>query len=182
VEFSNCRKIRSKGVVLLLAMVFLLLLAILSGTAMQTSIAEFQMAANGQFREQAFQRAQAIISAISSEEANFPIVAPVGSLICKDGDSMEDCVETRHIDLDSALEAVPPGVVIRYTVERIGPALLPSLPIRMPQAAVSSALAYNAAIYEAQVRVDGRRVKLAVAEVAQGIALLVASSTGESAE
>ncbi len=167
---------------LLLAMVFLLLLAILSVTAMQTSILEFQMAANSQFREQAFQRVQAIASAISSNETNFPVVAPVGSLFCKAGDSSTNCSETRHIALDSALEAVPAGVAVLYRVERIGPALLPSLPIRMPQAAVSSGLAYNAAIYETQVRVDGGGVNLGVAELAQGLALLVASSTGESAE
>ena len=181
-EFSNCRKTRSQGVVLLLAMVFLLLLATLSGAAMQTSIAEFQMAANGQFREQAFQRAQAIVSAISSNEANFPLVVPVGSLLCKVGDSNVDCSATRHVVLDSAIEAAPPGVAVLYRVERMGPSLLPFLPIRMPQTAVSSTLAYNAAIYEAQVRVDGGDVNLGVAEVAQGIALLVASSTGESAE
>jgi hypothetical protein len=52
----------------------------------------------------------------------------------------------------------------------------------MPQTAVSSALAYNAALYEAQVRVDGGDVNLGVAEVVQGLALLVASSTAESAE
>ncbi len=181
-EFSNCRKTRSQGVVLLLAMVFLLLLATLSGAAMQTSIAEFQMAANGQFREQAFQRAQAIASAISSDEANFPRVASVGTLFCKVGDSNADCSETRFVALDSVLEAAPPGVAVLYRVERMGPSLLPSLPIRLPQTAVSSALAYNAAIYEAQVRVDGGGVNLGVAEVVQGIALLVASSTGESAE
>lgn len=181
-EAATCKKTRSQGAVLLLAMVFLLILAILSATAMQTSIGEFQMAANSQFREQAFQRAQAIISAISSDEANFPEVAPVGSLFCKLGDSDANCSETRHINLGSALEDVPPGVAVFYRVERIGPSLLPSLPIRMPQTAVSSALAYNAAIYEAQVKVDGVDVKLGVAEVVQGIALLVASTTGENAE
>lgn len=181
-NISSRRRTKNRGVVLLVTMVFLLLLAVLSGTAIQTSILEFQMAANEKFQEEAFQRAQAIASAISSHKDNFPITTVVGSLICRAGDRAVACHEARLTLPDSTLAVVSPGVDVTYTVERKGPVLVPSLPIRMPQTSVSSSLAFDAAIFETQVKIDGGGVNLGVAEVVQGIALLVTSPTTQSAE
>jgi len=52
---------RNRGAVLLLAMVFMLMLAVIAGSVMQTGVLEFHMAGNDQFQEEAFQRAQAIV-------------------------------------------------------------------------------------------------------------------------
>ena len=60
-------KTRQRGAVLLLAMVFLLLMAIVAGTVMQTSVLEFFMAGNDLFRVEAFQQAQAITSEIGDD-------------------------------------------------------------------------------------------------------------------
>ena len=179
---SMHQKYRARGVVLLLAMVFLLLLTILSGTAMQTSILEFQMAGNDQFREEAFQKAWAISSAISSNGDNFQIAGAVGHRICKSGDMAPDCSKSRVIALDTSLREMPTGVQESYSVERMGPKVMPSLPFRLSQASVSSSLAYNAAIFETRVKVDGSGVSLGRAEVVEGIALLLASSPMEAAE
>ena len=181
-KIKRTTRFKNKGVVLLLAMVFLLLLAILSATAMQTGILEFRMVGNEQFQEEAFQAAQAIVSAISSNGDNFPEASEVGATICKVGDSSPACHETVYITLDSGLETVPPGVEVAYRVERVGPLYLPELPVRLAQTSVSSSLAYNAAVFETQVRIDGTGVNLGVAELAQGVALLVANSTGSQAE
>ena len=64
-QVNRYSKTKNRGAVLFLAMIFLLLLAIISGTVIRTSILEFQMAGNDQFREEAFQRAEAIAANLS---------------------------------------------------------------------------------------------------------------------
>jgi hypothetical protein len=178
---SNRHSLHS-GTVLLLAMVFLLLLAILAGTLMQTGILELRMAANNQFREQAFQKSQAIASALSQDVDNFLLVGDVGFTLCKNAASGAQCDKSRFITLDSSLEKVPQGVKVNYQVVRMGPLITPGLPMRESQGAVSSLLAYDAAVFEVQVELDGGSVNLGSAEVVQGIAVLVASSQGMDAE
>jgi hypothetical protein len=180
--FVSNRKSANSGAVLLLAMVFLLLLAILAGTGMQSSIMELQMAANDQFREQAFQQAQAIAAAAVQNSSNFHLPGRVGFTVCNRSASELSCDESQFVIVDSSLETAPQGVAIRYQVRRKGPLLAPGLPLRQLQGSVSSALAYDAAIFEARVVVDGSDINLGRAEVAQGVALLLASSTGSSAE
>jgi hypothetical protein len=180
--FCSNRKSANSGAILLLAMVFLLLLAILAGTGMQTSIMELQMAANDQFREQAFQQAQAIAAATVHNSSNFHLPGRVGFTVCNRTASDVNCEESQFVIVDSSLETAPQGVAISYQVKRKGPLLVPGLPLRQLQGSVSSVLAYDAAIFEARVVVDGNEVGLGRAEVAQGVALLLASSTGSSAE
>ena len=181
-NISIHHRYRAKGVVLLLAMIFLLLLATLSGTAVQTSILEFQMAGNDQFREEAFQRAWAIASVISSNADNFSDAGGVGHRVCKPGDMGPDCSKNSVIVLNTILPAMPPGVNESYRVERMGPKVTHSLPFRLSQASVSSSLAYNTVIFETWVKIDGGSVNLGSAEVVEGVALLVASSPTEAAE
>jgi hypothetical protein len=164
-----------RGAVLLLAMIFLLLLAMIAGTTMHTSILEFRMAGNDQFREEAFQKAQAVATALSQNAANFPVTGGVGYTICKAGDSDAAC-NISSINVPAAVAAVPAGVTVEYRVQRQGPMIMESLPFRQSQSEVSSSLAFDAALFEAAVAVDGSAVRLGRAEVAQGVARLVASS------
>jgi hypothetical protein len=180
--FLSNTKSANSGAVLLLAMVFLLLHGMLAGTGMQTSIMELQMAANNQFREQAFQQAQAIAAATVQNSSNFDLSGRVGFTVCNRSASDLSCDESQFVNVDPSLEIAPEGVAISYQVTRKGPLLASGLPFRQPQGSVSSALAYDAAIYEARVVVDGSDINLGRAEVAQGVALLLASSTGSSAE
>ncbi len=170
------------GAVLLLAMVFMLLLATLAATGMATSIMEIRMAANDQFKEQAFQTAQAFAAAISRNTDNFHVSGVVGFTTCKNEMSNPDCDASEFVTLYSSLEHVSPGVTVDYRVERMGPLFLPGMPFRQAQSLVSSVLAYDAAIFEVRVIVDGGGVNLARAEVAQGIAVLVSNSSIMSAQ
>ena len=181
-KLSGNRHSAHSGTVLLLAMIFLLLLAILAGTLMQTGILELRMAANDQFREQAFQQSQAIASALSQDVDNFQLVGEVGFTLCKNSSSGSQCDKSRFISLDSALEQLPQGVNVNYQVVRLGPLITPGLPMRESQGSVSSSLAYDAAFFEVQVDVDGGSVNLGSAHVVQGVAVLVASSAGMDAE
>ena len=167
---------RQRGAVLLLSMIFLLLLAMVAGTTMHTTTLEVRMAGNNQFREEAFQQAQAVATAIADDEDNFPVTGGVGYTLCGSGDTDADCDATT-VDVDAAILAAPGGVDVSYRVERQGPAVIEGVPFRQAQNRASSSLAFDAAVFETAVAVDGSSVRLGSAEVAQGVARLVASGT-----
>ena len=166
---------RSSGAVLLLAMVFLLLIAMIAASVMQTSAMELRMAGNDQFREEAFQKVQGIASAISSRAENFPISSPISYQLCANSVATHGC-SADLAALDASIVAVPTGVSLSYSVERRGPALLKALPFRIEQGAASSSLAYDAAVFETLVQLDGSSERLGSAQVALGIAIAVTDS------
>lgn len=159
---------RQRGAVLLIAMIFLLLLAIIAGTVTQTSILEFFMAGNAQFREEAFQEAQSIVTEITSDANNFPVVGQVGYKLCKTvgGDckaQLSALVANKDTEAD-------------YSVVRRGPLILESLPFRQGESQGSSSPNFDAVIFEVNVEVDGSASRLGSAEIVQGVAVRVASS------
>jgi hypothetical protein len=151
-------------------MVFLLLMAIVAGTVMQVSTLEVFMAGNGQFREEAFQQAQAIASEISEDIDNFPVVGDIGYRVCPSG-----CDATFSRSL-SSLALVSPDVIATYEVVRRGPLIMESLPYRQAENKVSSSSSFDVALFEARVAIDGRAARLGHARVVQGMAVRVASS------
>jgi hypothetical protein len=165
----------NRGVVLILAMVFLLLLTLVATTVMQFSIQEFQMAGNNQFREEAFQRAQAVADELADDPNNFPVVGDVGYTICLSTDTDSDCNNSNFLVAPESATA-PEGVAVGYQVVRQGPRFVETLPFRESQSAASSARAFDAALFEILVDIDGNEGRLGSAEVAQGIAVRVASS------
>lgn len=171
---NGCGRCANGGAVLLLAMVFLLLLALVAAAVMQTGILEFHMAGNNQFQEEAFQRAQAIATELSGDPNNFMMVGNVGYTLCRAGDESPDC--DRH-DLHAPLSGeVPPGVALGYRVVRRGPLLLRGFPVREGERHASGAALFDAAIFEVDVRVAGSERRLGTARVAQGIAVRVPAS------
>ena len=161
---------------MILAMIFLVLMAIVAGTVMKTSVQEFQMAGNAQFREEAFQRAQAITAEISTNRDNFPIFGTIGYTVCTATDTDPDCNGTNFIQaLDSA--TAPTGVDLNYQVVRQGPLFIEGLPFRQAQGRASSAPAFDTAIFEVSANVNGDAARLGSAQVVQGIAIRVASSS-----
>ena len=173
---------RSKGAVLLLAMVFMLLLAVLAGTSIQASIVQLRMAGNELFHEEAFQGAMAVVDSIGSELDNFSVEGVVGRTLCRSADSAKYCDSKQVAKIDPRVEDFAEGMELVFGVERMAPLLLHSLPIRQAQQSVSSSLAYDAAIFEIHAKVDGRGRGLGAAEAVRGVTLLVPSSTGSSAE
>ncbi len=157
-------------------MVFLVLMTLVASTAMKFSVQEFQMAGNAEFREDAFQQAQAFASEISTDLDNFPITGDIGYTICATGDTDTDCNGTNVIgDLES--DTVPAGVTTNYQVVRQGPLFVEGLPFRQSQANASSAPAFDTAIFEVAANIDGTAARLGSATVVQGVAIRVASSS-----
>ena len=165
---------RNRGAVLLLAMVFMLMLAVIAGSVMQTSALEFHMAGNDQFQEEAFQRAQAIASELSRNPDNFSLAGGVGHTLCSSADNDPVCDGNSLGVPVSAV--VPAGVELTYRVIRQGPRLLQSFPIREAQSAASGSGIFDAAIFEVSVHLDGSGGRLGSAHVVQGIAVRLAAS------
>ena len=168
---------KERGAVLLLAILFLVLLAMVAATVMQTSILELHMAGNDEHREQAFQEAQAIAGAIFDNADNFPTNTSVGQKICAPADTDGRCVEGHFLSITPAAELADERVLVEFRVQRLGPLMLSSPPIRKLQRDSSSSLAYGAALFEAHVVVDGQGVGQGRAEVVHGVAVLIASAT-----
>ncbi|MBT4519201.1 MAG: hypothetical protein HOC23_04280 [Halieaceae bacterium] len=168
---------RSKcaGAVLLLAVIFAMLLAMIAGSVMQISMLEFRMAGNDQFLEQAFQRAHGIASAISEKAAYFPVTGGIGYTICNQVSADSNC-DANIIALNPAIDTAEDGVSVNYRVERKGPFVMESLPFRLSQNAVTSSVAFDVALFETRVDVDGSDIGLGRASVAQGMALLIDNS------
>lgn len=171
-----------RGAVLLLVMAFLLLLAVLAGTSLQTSILQVRLASNELFHEEALQTALAIVDAIGTEAENFPSRGVVGRTLCKSIDSAIHCDSQQIVKIDRRVEVLLENNETVFEVERMAPFFTQSLPIRQGQQSVSSSLAYDAAIFEIHARVDGRKSALGAAWAVRGVALLSPSSTGSSAE
>lgn len=115
---------KARGAVLVVALIFLLLLALVGVTVMQTSMFETQMAGNDQFKEEAFQRAEAVAAAIPADlpnvANNFTTAGGVGWTVCKTGATAAMCDENK-ITVDSSVSTVPSGVALDYYVVRQAP-------------------------------------------------------------
>lgn len=101
-----------RGAVLLVAIVFLGLLAMLSITVMRTSTLELRMAANEQERIEGLQKGQAIVDDIREEEGYFPVIKQ-GYLLCKSGDTDGAC-DAAQIVLDSTVSTLVAGDTVQY--------------------------------------------------------------------
>jgi hypothetical protein len=163
---------RQRGAVLIVALIFLLLTAMISGTVMQTSILEVKMAGNEQLQEEAFQQVQAIANAITADPDNIVVAGDVGFLICPAG--VTGC-DSNAISLVTDITTVNDGVELEYYAERQAPLFAP-MPFRMSEDNAGSAAAYSAALFEISARYDGTDLGLSRAEIAQGIAVRVANS------
>ena len=161
------------GAVLLLAMVFMLMLAVIAGTVMQTAVLQFHMAGNDQFQEEAFQQVQAVASELAGNPDNFLLAGGVGHTTCSTTDQNSDC-DTHH--LQTPLSAVVrEGVELDYRIVRQEPLLLKRFPARESQSVVSGAGNFNVAIFEISVQIDGGKKRLASAQVVQGVAVRLAA-------
>jgi len=161
----------SHGAVLLLALVFMLMLAIIASTVIQTAILQLRMAGHDQFLEESLHKAQAIATELSLNPDNFFLEGGVGHTNCPVGDQNLNCDRSQLQTPGSAV--APTGVEIDYRVIRQDPLLWRGFPFREAQDFASSSNSFDAAIFEIDVRIDGSEKRLGSAHIAQGIAVRV---------
>jgi hypothetical protein len=164
---------KNSGTVLLLAMIFMLMLALVSTTVLQTTILQLRMAGNNQFLEEAFYKAQAVVAELSQRPANFSLDADVGHANCPA--HFQD-ISCDLFQLEAPVStAIPEGVEFDYRVIRQAPLLWKGFPVRESQDSASSSGSFDAAIFEIVVRIDGSATGVGTAHIAQGIAMRVAA-------
>lgn len=161
-----------RGAVLIVALIFMLLTAMISGTVMQTSILEVRMAGNEQLHEEAYQQVQAITNAVAADPDSIVVTGDVGYKICPAGTNGCDLNSLTLLD---ALATTPIGVTLAYHVERLAPLFAP-MPFRMSEDNAGSASAYSAALFEIDAQYDGSSAGLGRSHIAQGVAVRVANS------
>ena len=164
---AACNK--NHGIVLIVALVFTLMLAIISMTAMQTALLQLRMAGNDQFLEEAFHIAEAIADELSQSPENFFLGTEVGHSNCPPTTEIYDCALKLLPML--RLATISEVYEIDYRITRQDPLWWRDYPLRQPQATLSSRRSFDAAIFEVEVRVDGSRVRRGTAHVVQGVAV-----------
>ena len=161
----------SHGAVLLLAMVFLLMLAIVATSVVQTAMLQLHMAGNDQFAEEAFHQVQAIATEVSLHPDNFLLEGGVGFSNCPVNVQGPQC--DRSLLAVPASAVVPVGVKLDYRVTRQDPLLWQGFPVREAQDTASSSSRFDAAHFEIDVRINGSERRLGNAHIVQGVALRV---------
>lgn len=163
--------VSSRGAVLLLALVFVLLLSMVAATVMHSAALQLRMAGNDQFLEEALYTAQAIAAEISLNPDNFSLDAGVGETNCPLGNESPECHRST-VKVPASAQSLE-GFALDYRVTRQDPLLWKGFPIRESEDAVSSSNSFDAAIFEIDVRLNGSKARLGSAHVVQGIALRV---------
>lgn len=152
----------------------MLLTGMVSATVMRTSVLEVKMVGNTQFKEEAFQKTESVVNAVSSNKNSFVVAGNVGWRVCGAGVSSVRC-HSRALSLPSEVSSVPTGVELEYYVERMGPLKTP-LPFRQSESEASGANGFDVALFEVVAEFDGREEKLGHFEIRQGIAVKIASA------
>lgn len=173
-----------RGAALFTALIFLIIITMLSLTAMRSSMLELRMASNQELRNTAFQRAQAIVDATIGDSANMPSLGAVGATNCMTSDPFVSATDddgepichtsgvkfdmnylSGYTDLfDSKLEN---GEVFAR-VTRLAPLEKPA-----PRAIGTSASTYSVATYQVDGTYDLSAIGQGRSQIREGVLLLI---------
>jgi len=110
---------RQRGVALVTALVFLIIITALALAAMRSSTLELRMSANDEFATTAAQEAMGVAEAVSATPGSTPVVGDVGHRICN-GVSPDDEVDCNDTTLVLPIDAAPQSGSFWVGVERLG--------------------------------------------------------------
>ena len=167
---------QQSGVVLIVALVFLALIALISTTSMVSSRLEMFMSANEQARLDAVQRAQSIVDALGNQDDSFRVTS-LGYLRCNSGHAGSDCDTSANLALaNSDVSTLIAGAddlaysaEFYYEAANVPPASLGS--------GNASGGAYGAAYFDIQVFYDSASSRGGRTEISQGIGVRIPNST-----
>lgn len=161
---------RMRGAILLLALVYLVLLALVAAAVVESATHQLRMAGNEQFAAQAQARARAVATEVARHVSNFDPAAPVGSERCIAADSGRACDAGGLTILPASLA----GAGLDYRVVRRAPDVLTAVPLPGGESAAPEA---RFALYEVRVQAADAA---AGAEAVRGV-LLGLPAAGEPA-
>lgn len=171
---------RQNGAALFTALMFLIIITMLSLAAMRSSVIELRMASNQELRNTAFQRAQAVVDATIGDSTNMPTLADVDARNCMASDPRAGeagfCQST-GVAFDDAYLATEATLFngdtsdgeVYARVTRLGPLEKPA-----PRSIGTSAAVYSVATYQVDGAYDLSEIGQGKAEIREGLMLLIA--------
>ncbi len=167
------RRRSQQGAALFTALMFLVVLTLISLAAMRSSTLEMRMATNDEARLTAFQRTQAIVDATVAETDNVKVIGAVGRRTCT-GSAASDtpdglACDVYGVDLagDDFDTDVDDGIV-KVAVTRLSPAESPA-----PRSIGTSAAVYSVATFKVDALYDGTDDGLGRGRIVEGVMVLV---------
>lgn len=167
-----------QGAALFTALIFLIIITMLSLTAMRGSMLELRMASNQEVKNSAFLSAQAIVDATIGDSANMPTLAAVGAMNCMASDPDAAACNTTGLVMDDNFLAAETTyfngqrtdgeVYVRTT--RLAPLTAPA-----PRAIGTSASLYSVATYQVDGTYDLSAIGKGRAEIREGLMMLIAN-------
>lgn len=158
---------RQEGAALFMALMFLIIITMLSLSAMRSSIMELRMAGNQEEQMYAVQRAQAAIDATVTDPANTPVIGSVDDTTCLP--NATGC--TRNTldlsDTTNLQEDIDAGY-IDIQVRRIRP-----LERAAPRTIGTSASVFSYATFEVRGEYDALDAGRGSAQVYEGVMVLI---------
>ncbi len=112
---------KQRGAILIVAMIFLLLLSVLAVTTMRMGTLQVYMAGNEQARVEAFEKAQAIVSSLDGNDANFNVVGSTGYRMCSAGHSDANNCDLTNLLVDNAVNTAvtSAGQSVEYDITEL---------------------------------------------------------------
>ena len=161
---------RERGAALFMALMFLIIITMLSLSAMRSSVMELRMATNSESEINATQRAQAVIDATVADPNNTPVVGGIGETTCMVGSS-NSCTRKTIVlkDADKFQPDVEAGY-ISVEVTRVAPLLKPA-----PRVQGYSLPGYSVATFEVDGKYDAAKDGEGNAEIVEGLLVLIAN-------
>lgn len=165
-----------RGAALFTALMFLIVLTLISLAAMRSSTIELRMATNDEARMTAFQRTQAVIDATIADTNNVQVLGDVGRRVCT-GTSASDTPDNESCDvyeIDLADDTYDTDVDegrIKVAVTRLSPAEAPA-----PRAIGTSAAVYSVANFQVDALYDGTEDGLGRGRIVEGVMVLISKS------
>ena len=156
-----------RGAALITALIFLIIITMLSLSSMRSSTMELRQASNDEVRATAFQNAQALVDAVLDTPSAMPVVGGVGYRTCS-ADFGDDCV-VKTMTLPGSLYAAElEDESVRIVVERLGPTFRPP-----PRGLGTSARMLTAAAFRIDAEFDRGEQGEGHAEITQGMLIVV---------
>ena len=167
-----------QGAALFTALMFLVVLTLISLAAMRSSTLEMKMATNDEARMSAFQRTQAVVDATIGEVDNVNVIGAVGRRQCT-GTSAADTPDGLPCDpadghsygialADDTYDDDVADGLIKVVVTRLSPLEAPA-----PRSLGTSAAVYSVANFKVDAAYDGTEDGLGRGRIVEGVMVLV---------
>lgn len=157
---------RQRGAALITALIFLIIITMLSLSSMRSSLLELRQASNDEIRVAAFESAQGIVDSVIDTPANMPVVGDVGYRICTS--NLTDCDQTTVTLPDGLYEAEVAADQVSVGVTRLAPLYRPP-----PRGLGTSARLLTAVAFQIDSEYDRADEGFGHSAISQGVLIVI---------